>query len=184
MAHAQRLTEQVKTMSAQIKQLETALADAQIGPLPLAALGDGPTVSKDSEGSDVNHEGDLDNMSKGLGSLAIDGEGKAQYYGETAGAEVRFPSPDLSLSRLLIPCFPFFLFENQFLQHLMPAVCPRLLKSRSDHPEQVFWLGCRHKQCMHNPATEVSGLAQRNLGTRSRVSVRDSRSWAYDRRLY
>ena len=93
MAHAQRLTEQVKTMSARIKQLEAALADAQIGPLPLAALGDEPAVSRRSsqegESIDVKHEGDMDTMSKGLGSLAIDGEGKAQYYGETAGAEVR-----------------------------------------------------------------------------------------------
>ena len=96
MAHAQRLTEQVKTMSARIKQLEAALADAQIGPLPLAALGDEPTVSRrssqDGEPIDVKHEGDMDTMSKGLGSLAIDGEGKAQYYGETAGAEVRLCS--------------------------------------------------------------------------------------------
>ena len=97
MAHAQRLTEQVKTMSARIKQLEAALADAQIGPLPLAAFGDGQAVpqrlSQDGEPIDVKREGDMDNMSKGLGSLAIDGEGKAQYYGETAGAEVRFRSP-------------------------------------------------------------------------------------------
>lgn len=106
MAHAQRLTEQVKTMSARIKQLEAALADAQIGPLPLAALGDEPTVSRrssqDGEPIDVKHEGDMDTMSKGLGSLTIDGEGKAQYYGETAGAEVRLRSLSLSLSELLM----------------------------------------------------------------------------------
>jgi len=103
MAHAQRLTEQVKAMSARIKQLEASLADAQIGPLPFAALGDEPAVSRrssqDGEWIDVKHEGDMDNMSKGLGSLAIDGEGKAQYYGETAGAEVRFRS-SFSLSEL------------------------------------------------------------------------------------
>ena len=92
MAHAQRLTGQVKTMSARIEQLETALADARIGPLPLAALEDRPAVSQRSlqDGDpDVKSEGDMDGMSKSLGSLAIDGEGKAQYYGETAGAEVR-----------------------------------------------------------------------------------------------
>ena len=104
MAHAQRLTEQVKTMSARIKQLEASLSDAQIGPLPFAALEDEPAVSQrssqDGEWIDVKHEGDMENMSKGLGSLAIDGEGKAQYYGETAGAEVRFRSPFFSLSEL------------------------------------------------------------------------------------
>ena len=98
MAHAQRLTEQVKTMSARIKQLETALADARIGPLPLAALEDRPAVSQrflqDGDPVDVKYEGDVDSMSKSLGSLAIDGEGKAQYYGETAGAEVRRLSLD------------------------------------------------------------------------------------------
>ena len=98
MAHAQRLTEQVKTMSARIKQLETALADAQIGPLPLAALEDGPAVSQhslqDGDPVDVKYEGDTDSVSKSLGSLAIDEEGKTQYYGETAGAEVRRPSLD------------------------------------------------------------------------------------------
>jgi len=106
MAHAQRLTEQVKTMSARIKQLEAALADAQIGPLPLAALGDEQAVSRrssqDGELIDVKREGDMDNMSKGLGSLAIDGEGKAQYYGETAGAEVRFRPPFFFLFELLM----------------------------------------------------------------------------------
>ncbi|SRR6266851_4823273 len=94
MAHAQRLSEQVKTMSARIKQLEAALEDAQIGPLPLVAIGDELAVPQcslsDGELIDVKYEGDLDNVSQSLGSLAIDGEGKAQYYGETAGAEVRF----------------------------------------------------------------------------------------------
>lgn len=101
MAHAQRLTEQVKTMSVRIKQLETALADVQNGQLPHAALGDGH-VSQDSlqdtESTDVDYERDMDSVSKSLGSLAIDREGKAQYYGETAGAEVRSRFLDLSLS--------------------------------------------------------------------------------------
>lgn len=90
MAHAQRLTEQVKTMSARIKQLETALAHAQNGSLPLPAFGD-DSLSQDSlqdgESSKVKYEGDMESVSKSLGSLAIDCEGKAQYYGETAGAE-------------------------------------------------------------------------------------------------
>lgn len=91
MAHAQRLTEQVKTMSVRIKQLENALAHAQNeGSLALPAFGDDSLSQdslQDSEPGKVKYECDMDSVSKSLGSLAIDGEGKAQYYGETAGAE-------------------------------------------------------------------------------------------------
>jgi hypothetical protein len=96
MARAQRLTEQVKIMSARIKQLEAA---AENGSLPLAALGEGPDSKdslQDSEPNAVEYEGELDSVSKSMGSLAINSEGKAQYYGATAGPEVRFLSPDLS----------------------------------------------------------------------------------------
>lgn len=92
MAHAQKLTEQVKTMSARIKQLETALAHAQNGSLPLPAFEDDSLSQvplQDSESGKVKYEGDMESVSKSLGSLAIDGEGKAQYYGETAGVEVQ-----------------------------------------------------------------------------------------------
>ncbi|KAH9967272.1 fungal-specific transcription factor domain-containing protein [Russula dissimulans] len=97
MAHAERLTAQVKTMSARIKELEATLANAQKASLP---SGNEPVSQlegsfQDSELTGDKYERDLDSVSKNLGSLAIDGEGKAQYYGVTAGAE--------------------------FLQHLMPA---------------------------------------------------------------
>ena len=108
MAHAQRLTEQVKTMSVRIKQLETALAHAQDGSLPVPAPAD-DTVSQhslqDSEPTDLEYEEALDGVSKGLGSLAIDGEGKAQYYGETAGAEVLSLLFDLLVSTFLTLLF-------------------------------------------------------------------------------
>ncbi|KAI0305891.1 fungal-specific transcription factor domain-containing protein [Multifurca ochricompacta] len=77
-------------MSARIKQLEATLARAPHDSLPLSSNGD-DTISqdplKDAEPGDVKYESDLDSVSMSLGSLAIDGEGKAQYYGETAGAE-------------------------------------------------------------------------------------------------
>ncbi|KAH9995576.1 hypothetical protein BJV77DRAFT_991058 [Russula vinacea] len=97
MARAQRLTEQVKTMAARIKQLELALANAENGPLALAALGDSQASLQDAEPNDVEYEGDFgedDSVSKLMGSLAVNSEGQAHYYGATAGAE--------------------------FLQHLMP----------------------------------------------------------------
>jgi hypothetical protein len=101
MARAQRLTEQVKAMSTRIKQLEAVLNSAENGSLALAALGDGPDSQgslQDSEPNAVEYEGELDSMAKSMGSLAINSEGKAQYYGATAGPEVRFLSPDLSSS--------------------------------------------------------------------------------------
>jgi hypothetical protein len=98
MAHAERLTAQVKTMSARIKELEATLANAQKASLP---SGNEPVSQlegsfQDSELTGDKYERDLDSVSKNLGSLAIDGEGKAQYYGVTAGAEVRPFSLDLS----------------------------------------------------------------------------------------
>ena len=89
MARAQKLTEQVKTMAAQIKQLETALANAENGSLAPAALGDGQGSLQD-EPNAGEYEGELDRVSKFMGSLAITSEGKGHYYGATAGPEVRF----------------------------------------------------------------------------------------------
>jgi hypothetical protein len=105
MARAQKLKEQVQTMSARIKQLETALADVQNGTLSIAALENG-SVSQGSlqerEPDAVEYERELDRVSESMGSLAINSEGKAQYYGASAGPEVRSRSPD-PVSGLLMP---------------------------------------------------------------------------------
>jgi hypothetical protein len=121
MARAQRLAEQVKTMSARIKHLEAALAKAENGSLALAALGDGPdsrASSQDCEPTDVEYEGELDSVSKSLGSLAINSEGKAQYYGATVGAEVRSLSPVLSPSHK-----GHCSFCNVSCQKFVPSLC-------------------------------------------------------------
>lgn len=79
-------------MAARIKQLELALANAENGPLALAALGDSQASLQDAEPNDVEYEGDFgedDSVSKLMGSLAVNSEGQAHYYGATAGAEVR-----------------------------------------------------------------------------------------------
>ena len=101
MARAQSLKEQVQTMSDRIKLLETALANVQNGSQSLAALENGCV----SQGSLQDREPDgveLDDVSKSMGSLAINREGKAQYYGASAGPEVRSRSPD-PVSKLLMP---------------------------------------------------------------------------------
>jgi hypothetical protein len=105
MDHAQRLTEKVNAMSIRINQLETALAHAQNGPLPIPALEDDDISQRplqENEHTDIGYKRDMDGVSKSLGSLAIGGEGKAQYYGETAGAEVLPPLLDLPVLILLI----------------------------------------------------------------------------------
>jgi hypothetical protein len=94
MARAQKLKDQVQTMSARIKQLETTLANVQNGSLSLAALENG-SVSQGSlqDCEPDEYEKELDDVSKSMGSLAINSEGKAQYYGASAGPEVRSRSP-------------------------------------------------------------------------------------------
>jgi len=108
MARAQKLKEQVQTMSARIKQLETTLANVQNGSLSLAALKNGSVSEcslQDREPDAVEYERELDDVSKSMGSLAINSEGKAQYYGASAGPEVRSRSLD-PVSKLLMPYSP------------------------------------------------------------------------------
>jgi hypothetical protein len=105
MARAQNLKEQVQTMSARIKQLETALANVQNGSLSLAALENGSVSQgslQDREPDALEYERELDGVSESMGSLAINSEGKAQYYGASAGPEVRSRSLD-PVSKLLMP---------------------------------------------------------------------------------
>jgi hypothetical protein len=105
MDRAQKLKEQVQTMSARIKQLETALANLPNGSLSLAALENvsvPPDSLQDCEPGVVEYEKELDGVSKSMGSLAINSEGKTQYYGASAGAEVRSRFPDPA-SKLLTP---------------------------------------------------------------------------------
>jgi hypothetical protein len=105
MARAQRLKEQVQTMSTRIKELETALASVQNGSLSLPALKNGSVSQgslQDHEPDAVEYERELDRVSESVGSLAINSEGKAQYYGASAGPEVRSRSLD-PVSKLLMP---------------------------------------------------------------------------------
>ncbi|KAI0060962.1 hypothetical protein BV25DRAFT_1870945 [Artomyces pyxidatus] len=89
MAHAQRLTEQVKTMNARILELEAALKNTQ-------GSGESHPLLRDSGGQDpladisdleAKFEADLEQVSDTIGSLSITWDGKTKYYGETAGAE-------------------------------------------------------------------------------------------------
>lgn len=105
MARAQKLKEQVQSMSTRIKELETTLAKVQNGSLSPSALKSGSVFQdslQDREPDTVEYEGELDKVSGSMGSLAINSGGKAQYYGASAGPEVRSGFP-CTVSKLLMP---------------------------------------------------------------------------------
>ena len=92
MAHSQQLTEQVKTMTARIKVLEQALSEAQAdnsAPHPLLRDAGGQDPFKEISDLESKYESDLENVTVDIGSLSIGLDGRARYYGETAGSEVR-----------------------------------------------------------------------------------------------
>ncbi|KAF9005897.1 fungal-specific transcription factor domain-containing protein [Cyathus striatus] len=82
MAHAQKLSEQVKTLTARVHELEAALAQTQSkaeDPHPLLQSTASPTQNDDYE--------DLKDVSEAIGSLSIGTDGQAKYHGESAGSE-------------------------------------------------------------------------------------------------
>ncbi|KAG2344031.1 hypothetical protein BDR05DRAFT_1019117 [Suillus weaverae] len=95
MAHAQRLSEQVKTMAGRIKELEEALHESQkfnrggIEPHPLMQ-----TPSQSHEHAELPelrtiYDDEVRDVSESIGSLSIDDSGRTKYHGESVGSEVR-----------------------------------------------------------------------------------------------
>jgi hypothetical protein len=74
MAHADKLSEQVKTLTLKIQQLEAALSQAK----------DKAVLSETQASGDIS----VNDVSKAVGSLSIGSEGQARYHGESAGSEV------------------------------------------------------------------------------------------------
>lgn len=74
MAHADKLNEQVKTLTLKVQQLEAALAQAK----------DKAVSSETHASGDIS----VNDVSKAVGSLSIGSEGQARYHGESAGSEV------------------------------------------------------------------------------------------------
>jgi hypothetical protein len=75
MAHAEKLSEQVKTLTLKVQQLETALTQAK-------------DKSVLSETQTSGHDISVNDVSKAIGTLSIGFEGQARYHGESAGSEV------------------------------------------------------------------------------------------------
>lgn len=74
MAHAEKLSDQVKALTLRVRQLEGALAQAKEEPVA-------PHIQS-ATAQDSVHE-----VSKAIGSLSIGSDGQAKYHGESAGSE-------------------------------------------------------------------------------------------------
>jgi chromosome segregation ATPase len=75
MAHAEKLSEQVKALTLRVHQLEAALAQAK-------------NEAISSESQITAQDGSIHEVSKAIGSLSIGSDGQARYHGESAGSEV------------------------------------------------------------------------------------------------
>ncbi len=83
MAHAEKLAEEVKVLTARIHDLESALSSRDGASHPLLQ-------GRDSQRDEIDalYEKGLNEVSDAIGSLSIGSDGQAKYYGETAGSEV------------------------------------------------------------------------------------------------
>ncbi|KAF8636428.1 hypothetical protein AX17_003610 [Amanita inopinata Kibby_2008] len=75
MAHAEKLSEQVKALTTRVQELESALAQSKNE----GAISQAQTAVQEST--------EIHEVSKAIGSLAIGSEGQAKYHGESAGSE-------------------------------------------------------------------------------------------------
>jgi hypothetical protein len=97
MAHAQRLSEQVKNMTGRIKELEEALHESQKsnrGRSEPHHLLQTPSQSHDlAELPELRtiYDNEVLDVSESIGSLSIDVDGRTKYHGESVGSEVRQP---------------------------------------------------------------------------------------------
>lgn len=117
MAHAQRLSEQVKTMSGRIKELEEALHKSQKSnrsgsePHPLLQT---PSQSREyAELPELRtiYDEEVHDVSESIGSLSIDVNGRTKYHGESVGSEYFQPlfPPDSYPPQQSIPTDPKYL---------------------------------------------------------------------------
>ncbi|TFY56032.1 hypothetical protein EVG20_g9091 [Dentipellis fragilis] len=156
MAHAQKLSQQVKSMSARIKELEQALAETQAGtvhPLLRELHGQG-TIGSAGSPSEIAPE-EVDALSDIVGSLSIGSDGRSRYHGETAGAEylrALLPETDPPAKRsrdpryLGIPAdfvdlahaFPFGLRDTQHLHLQFTTFIPP--RERAEYLANLYFI--------------------------------------------
>ncbi|THU99159.1 hypothetical protein K435DRAFT_828264 [Dendrothele bispora CBS 962.96] len=78
----QRLSDQIKTLQARVRELEAALGQNSSNPHPATSLPEPP-----GQEYDELYEKGLQDLSSSIGSLSIGSDGQAQYHGESAASE-------------------------------------------------------------------------------------------------
>ncbi|KAK7061130.1 hypothetical protein VNI00_000866 [Paramarasmius palmivorus] len=109
MAHAQKLQEQVKSLTARIRDLEATLAETNGG---VSRLSQDPRENSANE-IDVLYEKGFQQVSESMGSLSIGSEGQSIYHGESAATELS-----------VLNCL-------KYLKELLP------LEEDTEHPERI-----------------------------------------------
>ncbi len=114
MAHAEKLAEEVKVLTARIHDLESALSSRDGASHPLLQ-------GRDSQRDEIDalYEKGLNEVSDAIGSLSIGSDGQAKYYGETAGSEV--------WSYPILVCYLDIHLEDSTLEASCPSVDRLLL---------------------------------------------------------
>ncbi|KAG1814545.1 fungal-specific transcription factor domain-containing protein [Suillus variegatus] len=117
MAHAQRLSEQVKTMTGRIKELEEALHETQrsnrdgSGPYPLLKTSSQSHEHVEEPDLRTIYDDEVHDVTESIGSLSIDGDGRTKYHGESVGSEYFQPlfPPDNYPSQQSVSADPKYL---------------------------------------------------------------------------
>ncbi|KAG1746653.1 uncharacterized protein EDB91DRAFT_1118207 [Suillus paluster] len=166
MAHAQRLSGQVKSMTTRIKELEEALAESQRSnrgesePHPL--LKAPPHEHAELPELQTIYDDEVRDVSESIGSLSIDVNGRTKYHGESAGSEYFQPLflPDGCSSQQSGPtdpkflglpfeiidlcnAYPFGLRDSQYTKFLFLPFLPareRALQLAELYYQNVAWL--------------------------------------------
>ncbi|KAG1741151.1 hypothetical protein EDB19DRAFT_739063 [Suillus lakei] len=168
MAHAQRLSEQVKSLTARTKELEEALHESQKSnrsasePHPLLQ-----TPSQSHEHAELPelqtiYDDEVHDVSESIGSLSIDVNGRTKYHGESVGSEYFQPlfPPDGYPPQQSVPtdpkylglpfeiidlcnAYPFGLKDSQYTKFLFFSFIPpreRALQLMELYYRNVAWM--------------------------------------------
>lgn len=84
MAHAQKLSDQVKALNARVQELEAALAETSDGKGSHPLL----QIRLSIDGEEQVEEEDVPGISGAIGSLSLGIDGQATYHGESSSSEV------------------------------------------------------------------------------------------------
>ncbi|KAF9457528.1 fungal-specific transcription factor domain-containing protein [Collybia nuda] len=162
MAHAQKLTEQVKTLTSRVRELESTLHETSSNdqgsnhnPLP-----------ETTTAGDVPLREDANDVYEAIGSLSIGLDGQTKYHGESASSEylqslLSFPKEDFKTQEstpinlpteilTLMHAFPFGFEENLYSKNIFNAFLPK--KQRALQLAALYY---RNYTWMYDPIVRV-----------------------------